>query len=155
MGDKVAIPRSFAGNLGVQDCLPSIRRHYLELPLFAKGTGAGTTTGIMWGADSNTTGISPLRRNVTFEKLLITGFLHTTVGHTTTFLQAELFKNGVSTIATLRLRTDTTILLQWVAASTTPRIANGISTDRLSLRIPVRNLVTQLSCVVVFRERAD
>lgn len=153
MGDKVAIPRSFADNIGVQDTLPSIRRKYIAIPLFSPQNN--TTTGIMFGADSNTTGLPFLSRNFTLERLFVSGFKQTTVNGKTTLLTLQAFKNGASTLFDLTISNSTTLAQRWQADSTTPDISNLISTDRISVRIPTRNQMTQLSVVVVGRERAD
>jgi len=153
MGNKVKIPRSFSDDIGVADTLASIRRHYLPIPLHYPANN--TTTGYMWGAESNTTGIPFLQRNITFEKLYVTGFMGTTVVNETTVLTVQVFKNGVSTVFSLNIINSTTQGLRWQADSTTAAIANGISTDRLSVRIPLRNEMTRLSAVIVFRERVD
>ena len=153
MGDAVSIPRSFADQLGVKDTLASIRRHYFSIPLIHPKNN--TTTGIMFGADSNTTGFPFFQRNVTFEKLYVTGFMGTTVNNETTVLTVQVFKNGVSTVFNLSIINSTTQAERWQTDNTTATIANGISTDRISVRIPLRNEMTRLSAVMVFRERAD
>ena len=153
MGDRVAIPRSFADQLGVQDTLPSVRRHYMTIPLFHPLNN--TTTGNQFGADSNTTGNNFLQRNVTFEKLLVTGLKRTTVNGKTTLLYMYLLKNGVSTVATMVMLNSTTLGERWHAASTTPRLPNGIAADKHNLRIVTRNQMTRLSVMLVFRERTD
>lgn len=153
MGDQNSIPRSFADNLGVADTLASIRRHYVPIPIVYSNNN--TTTGGMFGGDSNTTGMPFLQRNVTFEKLYVSGFMFTTVNSETTVLTVQLFKNGVSTVFALSVINSTTQTERWQTDETTATIANGISTDRISLRVPLRNMMTQLSAVLVFRERVD
>jgi len=153
MGDKVQIPRSFSDNIGVADVQNSLKRHYFSVPLRAPQNN--TTTGIMFGTDSNTTGIPFFQRNLTMERFYVTGFMNTTVNNSTTLLTAQVFKNGASTVFELNIRNSTTQLERWHAESTTPDITNLISTDRLSVRIPLRNTLTRLSAVLVFRERND
>lgn len=153
MGDRVSIPRSFSGNIGVEDALPSIRRHYMPLPLAAPLNT--TTTGGMFGGDSNTTGIAWLARNITLERLFVVGFKQTTVNNNTTLTRLVMHKNGASTLFDLVITNSTTLGLQWHANSTTPAIANIISTDRISARIALKNEMTSISATLVFRERAD
>lgn len=153
MGDKAGIPRSFSDNIGVADTLASIRRHYVPIPLIHPKNN--TTTGIMFGADSNTTGFPFFQRNVTFEKLYVTGFMQTTVNSETTVLTVQVFKNGVSTVFDLSVINSTTQAERWQTDNTTADILNGVAADRISVRVPLRNQMTNLSAVLVFRERAD
>jgi len=153
MSDGVSIPRSFSGQIGVSDSLPSIRRHYFTIPLLYPKNNS--TTGIMFGSDSNTTGIPFLQRNATFEKLYVSTFQGTTINTKTTFLKMQVFKNGVSTVFDLAIANSTTIGERYYSGSTTPVITNLLSTDRISVRVPVRNQATKLTAVLVFRERAD
>lgn len=153
MGDRVSIPRSVADNLGVADVLPSIRRHYISIPLVAPTNN--TTTGGMFGGDSNTTGIAFFQRNVTLEKLYIASFKGTTVNSSTTLLQFQMHKNGVSTLYDIVIRNSTTLGLRWYAASTTPAILNLVASDRISARIVTRNEMTRISAVLVCTERLD
>jgi hypothetical protein len=153
MGDRVTIPRSFAGTIGVADVQNSLRRHYFPVPLRCPNNN--TTTGIMFGGDSNTTGIPFFERNITFEKVYAVGFKRTTVNAETTLLTVQVFKNGVSTVAAFTIDNSTTLGERVHAGSTNATIANLISTDKLSVRIPTRNQMTRLSVVCVFCERVD
>jgi len=153
MGDSITIPRTFAGQLGVADTLPSVRRHYIPIPLV--GAMNNTTTGGMFGGDSNTTGIPFLQRNLTIERFLVSGFMFTTVNSSTTLLTIQMHKNGVSTIFNLTFRNSTTQVERWHADSTTPILPNANSTDRISCRIVTRNMMSRLSAVLVARERLD
>lgn len=153
MGDRVSIPRSVADNLGVADMLPSIRRHYIPVPLVAPTND--TTTGGMFGGDSDTTGIAFFQRNLTLERLYIASFKGTTVNSSTTLLVFQMHKNGVSTLFNITMRNSTTLAEQWYASDTTPSITNLVSTDRISARIVTRNAMTRISAVLVCTERLD
>ncbi len=153
MGDKIQIPRSFSGDLGVGDIRPSLGRHYLPIPLWHPINN--TTTGGQFGGDSNTTGIPFLQRNLTLERLYVAGFKQTTINSSTTLLTLQMHKNGVSTLFNLVVRNSTTLGERWHANSTTPAIANLVSTDRVSARIVTRNQMTTLSATLVCRERND
>lgn len=153
MGDRVSIPRSVADNLGVADALPSIRRHYISIPLVAPTNG--TTTGGMFGGDSDTTGIAFLQRNMKLEKLYLATFQGTTVNSSTTLLTFQMHKNGASTLYNITIRNSTTQVERWHSASTTPAILNLVSTDRISARIVTRNQATRISAVMSCVERLD
>jgi len=153
MGDQISIPRSFAGNIGVADVENSLRRHYFPVPLFAPAND--TTTGCMFGVESNTTGIPFFERNVYLEKIYASGFKRTTVNGETTLLTVRVMKNGVSTVFDLTIDNSTTLGQRWHSGSTNADINNLSNTDKLSVSIPTRNEMTKLSVVMVFRERVD
>lgn len=153
MGDQITIPRSFADQIGVADVKNSLKRHYFPIPIFHPKNN--TTTGVMWGMDSDTTVMPFLQRNVTFEKLYISGFMGTTINNSTTLLTARLMKNGVSTVFAMSIRNSTTQTERWQSGNTTPDIVNGVASDNFHLEIPLRNEFTQISAVLVFRERKD
>jgi len=156
MGDRVSIPRSFSGLIGVADTEESVRRHYFPVPLIHPKNN--TTTGPMFGGDSNTTGAPFFQRNAIFERVLVTGFMRTTVNSSTTLLTLNVMGNGVSTIFSITLRNSTTQPERWMAASTSP-VAVPVSMverdTRLSVRLVTRNQMSLLSCILVFRERLD
>lgn len=153
MGDRVSVPRSVADNIGVADALPSIRRHYIAIPLVAPTND--TTTGGMFGGDSNTTGMAFFQRNLTLERLYVTSFKGTTVNSSTTLLQFQMHKNGVSTLFNIVIRNSTTLGERWYADNTTPAIVNCVATDRISARIVTRNEMTRISAMLVCVERLD
>jgi hypothetical protein len=153
MGNKVGIPRSFSDSIGVADVTNRVNGRFLNIPLLHPKNN--TTTGWMWGNDSNTTGIPPFEGNVYIEKLWVAGLQRTTVNAKTTLCSFYLMKNGVSTVVTLVQRTSTTIGERWYANSTTPTITNLTSTDALSLKIITRNQFTRLSVSLKYRLRKD
>ncbi len=153
MGDKVSVPRSVADNIGVADALPSIRRHYIPIPLVAP-TGP-TTTGGMFGGDSDTTGIPFFQRNLTLERLYVATFQGTTINNSSTMLVFQMHKNGVSTLFSIQINNSTTQPERWHAASSTPAITDIVAADRISARIVTRNQATRISAVLVCTERVD
>lgn len=153
MGDKVGIPRSYSDQIGVADVKSSLKRHYLPIPILHPKND--TTTGNMWGINSNTTRMPFLQRNVTFERLLVSGFKNTTVVGKTTLLNVRLMKDGASTVFDLTLSNSTTLGERWHSGSVAPSIVNGNNAGNFHLEIPTRNAFTKLSAVLVFRERND
>jgi len=153
MSDKTPTPRTWAGDLGTEDVRASLKRRILTIPLMYPRNN--TTTGVMWGADSNTTGIAPLQRNATVEKIYVAGFKRTTVNGKTTLLYGILYKNGASTVASFVMRNSTTLGERWHAWSTQARLPSLVSTDRLSFKVVTRNQVTRLCATLVYREAAD
>jgi len=153
MGDKVKIPRSFADDIGVADANASLRRHYMNIPIYHPLNN--TTTGDEWGANSNTTGIPIFARNATLEKIFVTGFKRTTVNAKTTLLYCTMRRDGASTVFTFVMTNSTTLGERQHAWSTAARLPNVTSTSKLHLRVITRNQMTRLNFVMRFRERVD
>lgn len=156
MGDQNTIPRTFAGQLGVADTLPSVRRHYMNLY-----TG-GLTTGHLWpGVDAaglHTTTMRPqnglpfLQRNFTAERAFIASYCGTT-SDATTVHQIDIMAGG-TTIARVggRLWNETT--LDAYVNSTTPLNANVIATQPVRIVCTRKvNLANRASVFLVGRER--
>jgi len=159
MGDQITIPRTFAGQLGVADALPSIRRSYI--PLF----DGAITTGVVWpggAAGLGTTilpqnGINFLQRNFTVERaFLVACTLLSTSSHTTTLIVDIM--GGGTTIARLQGRfwNDTTTPYAGIM-STTPLNANIGATTPIRVQVVQRmpNFGNSGSVFMVGRERVD
>lgn len=157
MSDQTPTPRTWAGDLGTEDVRNSLKRQYIPIPLHASGPTVAnhTTVGLAWGADSNTTGIPMFRRNVLVEKIFMTGYKWTTVNAKTTLLSVRLMRGGVSTVASFVMTNSTTLAQRWHAWSTAARLPNLTSTSKLSLVVDTRNGMSQMSAVLVVRQRAD
>jgi hypothetical protein len=151
MGDRVTIPRTMAGLIGVADVQNSVKRHYLAIPL----NHLGTTSRTVFGGNS-TTGLPFFQRNVTFEKLYATAWVTTTVAQTTGVILRVYA--GATTVFDLNLSCATTISERWVAGSTAPNTGNANvgSSSRIRLRKARNNTAwKRLSVVAVFREALD
>ena len=151
MGDKVTIPRTMAGLMGVADVQNSIKRHYFPIPL----NHLGTTSRVVFGGNS-TTGLPFFERNVTFEKLYAPSWVTTTVAETTGVI-LRVFA-GATTVFDLNLSCATTITERWVAGSTAPVSGNATVGSTSLIRLhKARNNTSwkRLSIVAVFREALD
>ena len=151
MSDKVTIPRSYAGQIGVADVTNAVKRHYV--PLHIRAANNNTTTGIMFGGNG-TTAPSIFERNVTLERLIVTGRTRTTIGGKTTIFYGRLM-NGASTLFNLAISSATTVSERWHNKSTLPAIAHAGAATKLSLNFITRNQFTRVSVVLVLRERED
>lgn len=160
MGDQITIPRTFAGQLGVADTLPSIRRHYLEL------YSGQLTTGCVWpigglaplGASTiqPQNGINFLQRNFTVERAFMIGVTRTTSDAATTVHQVDIMGGG-TTIARVggRLWTSTSTARSEIM-STTPLNANIGSATPLRIVVTRKiNVANFASIFIVGRERLD
>ena len=156
MSDQTPTPRTWAGDLGTEDVRSSLKRQYMALPLHFPGPTVAnhTTVGTMWGAESNTTGISFTQRNAMIEKLIVTGYKWTTVNGKTTLIDFYLMR-GASTICSMVMLNSTTLGQRWHAASTAASLPNITSSSKLHLEVATRNGMSQLSAVLVLRQRAD
>lgn len=152
MGDKVSIPRSYAGELGVADVQNSLRRRYIALPLL---NGQAPTTGFIWGGNG-TTGISPFERNVIIERMHAVAYCSTSFGGGSTLCVLSLFRNS-STMVSLPVYAGTTGSAMYAANDTTARLATVCDFNdnmRLYLANTV-NRVLRLSVVLTLREALD
>lgn len=158
MGDQNTIPRTFAGQIGVADTLPSIRRHYLNL------YNGGLTTGLLWphggAAGIHTTTMRPqngipfLQRNFTAERAFIATYSGTT-GDATTAHQIDIMGGG-TTIARIggRLWNETTA--DAYMNSTTPLNPDVAATQPIRI-VCTRKvaLANRATIFLVGRERVD
>lgn len=157
MGDKVSIPRSYAGKIGVADVNDSIARtHAMYL-----GFIANSTTGQVFG--NTTTAPNLFARNVTLEKVIACFALASTATTGTTLLSFRLM-NGASTVFQSKKFNSTTQLatVGWVVKDATDAGAFSITslaaTDTLSLEIDTNSPAAQvkkLSIWLRFKERED
>jgi len=153
MGDKLTIPRSFAGKLGTEDVRDSIKRaHAMEL---LKVTNS--TTGKFLG--NSTTAPSLFARNVTLEKVLFSFHLVTTATTGDTVLAFALMK-GASTIY-LSPRYNSTAQLAttgWYNVEGTPLITDLNASDGVYVHITTNAPtaeIKKLSIHLRFKERQD
>lgn len=151
MSDKITIPRTFAGQIGVADVTPAVKRHYIPIPL--RDPRNNTTTGIQFGGNG-TTAPTILERNATLERFIVTGQTRTTIGGKTTIFYGRLM-NGASTLFNITLSSSTTVSERWFNKSTLPAIANVGAATKFSLKFVTRNQFTRVSVVLVLRERED
>lgn len=157
MGDKVTIPRSFAGAMGVADVEDSIKRtHAMLLP-----SVGDTSTGAVMG--NGTTAPSLFARNVTLEKVIASFKLVSTATTGTTILAFRLM-NGASTVfQSIKLNSTTQLpTTGWISKSGTDlgtlNITNLSATDKLALIIDTNgpgSQVNKLNIWLRFKERED
>lgn len=158
MGDQVTVPRTFAGQLGVADTLPSVRRHYLNL------YNGGLTTGALWpGVDAaglHTTTMLPqnglplFQRNFTAERAFIASYSGTT-SNATTAHQIDIMAGG-TTIARVGGRLWNLTTVGAYMNSTTPLNANVGAAQPIRV-VCTRKvaLANRATIFLVGRERLD
>jgi hypothetical protein len=151
MGDKVSIPRSFADNIGVADTLPSIRRHYMAIPLYQE-----TTTGVAWPYGSNsTTGIPFLQRNATFEKIHATCYCSTSFTGGSTVAVVSVLAGG-TTVAECSVLAGTTTSAFWSSGSTAADNPNMTASQNIRVHLAdTHGHLTRTQVAIVFREREN
>lgn len=158
MGDQITIPRTFAGQLGVADTLPSVRRHYMNL------YNGGLTTGVLWphggavGGHATTArpqnGLPFLQRNFTAERAFIASYMLTTSSATTVH-QIDIMGGG-TTIARIGGRLWNVTTLDAYVNSTTPLNANVVATQPIRIVCTRKvNLANRATIMLVGRERLD
>lgn len=147
MSDKVGIPRSFAGAIGVADVTNALKRRYLVFDLDA-------TTGKVLG--NATTGGYQFQRNMTFEKMTLN--YHAAGTTTNTKLRVRVHKNASTActsgvIGTAARQCTTT---GFKRKELTPTITSFTSADRLWLDITHHNQgQTKIKVVLEFLEALD
>lgn len=154
MGDKVSIPRSFADQIGVADCLPSIRRHYI--PLF----NGELTTGVFMPFVAGTTitgsnGINFFQRNATVERVFMAVQTGTTDAATTGH-RIDVMA-GDTTVARLGGRMWSSTTTPWAEVmSTTPSNANIAAGNPIRIQGVRKIAVAKTASIwMVVRERLD
>lgn len=157
MGDKLTIPRTFAGKLGVADVNDSIKRtHAMAMPFIAN-----STTGEIFG--NTTTAPNLFARNVTLEQVIVSFFLQSTATTGTTLLAFRLM-NGATTVfqskkfnSTAQLPTTGWINKAGTNAGTLS-VTNLSATDKLSLVIDTNSPAAQVKKLNIwlrYKERED
>jgi len=154
MGDKLTIPRSFAGKIGVEDVNDSIKRTHAMKLLQA----TNSTTGQFLG--NSTTAPALFARNVTLEKVLFSFYLKSTATTGTTLLAFRVMK-GASTIyqslkynSTAQMAAATT----WYNVEGTPLITDISSSDGIYVYITTNSPAAQVKKLNIwlrFKERQD
>jgi len=157
--DDITIPRTFSGQIGVADTLPSVRRSHIELY-----TG-GLTTGLLWpgvnAAGQHTTTIVPVngmpffKRNFQVERGYIASWSSTSDAATTVH-RIDVMGGG-TTIVRLggRLWNGTTTGLAF-QNSTTPMNPNvGATTPMRIVCTRKINAANRATIVIVGQERLD
>ena len=153
MGDKITIPRSYAGKIGVADCQDSIMREHSLLLLQV----TNSTTGKFLG--NSTTAPTLFARNVTLEKVMFSFWLQSTATTGTTLLAFRIMK-GDSTIYQSKKINSTTQLSTtgWWNYSGTPTITNLSSSDGIYVYITSNSPAAQVKKLQIrlrFKERLD
>ena len=152
MGDKLTIPRSFAGALGVADVADSIKRSQYQFPHIAN-----STTGDIVEVD----GLFP--RNATLERVICSFYLKSTATTGTTLLSFRLM-NGASTVFQSKKFNSTTILptTGWITKSGSDAgsfsITSMTSSDKLKLVVDTNSPAAQvkkLNIILRYKEALD
>ena len=153
MSDKVTIPRTFAGKLGVADVEDSIKRtHFMELL-----SPANSTTGKFLG--NSTTAMSPFARNVTLEKVLYSFYLKSTATTGTTLLAFRLMNGGLTIYQSPKHNSTTQLSTTgWYQFSATPTITSMSSSDKIYVYITSNSPAAQVKKLNIrlrFKEALD
>lgn len=157
MSDKVAIPRSFAGAIGVADVNDSIKRtHAMKLLQVTN-----STTGQFLG--NSTTAPTLFARNVTIEKVICSFWLQSTATTGTTLFAFNIY-DGASTVFSSKKLNSTTQLSTtgWYskAGATLGALSkvNLTSASKVWLHITSNSPTAQVKKANIwirFKERAD
>ena len=148
MSDKVGIPRTMSGAIGVADVTNAIKRRFLTYDL-------DDTTGKLLG--NSTVGGFLFQRNMIFEKMTINYHAAGTTSNTAKF-RIRVGKNA-STAATSGVIGSVTkhcTTTGWKHKAITPTISAFSSTDRLWLNCTHHTVgQTQVTVTLEFREALD
>jgi len=154
MGDRITIPRTMAGLIGVADVQNSIRRKYIEIDI-------SPTTARHFG--NNTTGGIKFDRPITLERCYVSKRLvGGTTSHTAKFFLA-VFKNASTVFRTGTVPWGSTGKLWgattgWKCDELTPlsnAVALILDTDRLTVNVPNHTTQDRIKLVLQFREELD
>lgn len=148
MGDRVAIPRSFSGALGVADVTNALKRRYVTFDV-------DDTTGRHLG--NATTGGFKFQRNMIFEKMTLNYHAAGTTSNTAK-LRVRVMKNAsVAAVAGIygsQVKHCTTT--GWKRKEITPTVTSFTSADRLWLDCTHHtNGQTRMTVTLEFREALD
>ena len=154
MGDRITIPRTMAGLIGVADAQNSLRRKCIEFDI-------SPTTARHFG--NNTTGGIKFERPVTLERLYVSKrLLGGTTSHVSKFM-LQVFKNASTVFRTGTVPWGSTGKLWgattgWKCDELTPvssALALVLSTDRLTVNVPNHTTQDRIKCVLQYREELD
>jgi hypothetical protein len=154
MGDRVTIPRTLAGLIGVADVQDSIRRKQIKVPLM-------DTTWRFLG--NNTTGGIKFPRNVVIERGYLSWHMARTTSHVHKF-RLRVFKNGSTMMYSGAVPHNTTANLVgattgWKANEIVPltsALASLTSADRITVDVTHHtDATTRTALILEYREDLD